>query len=141
MRWLDIIIILMLITDHSEDLRYGVVHTFDVTTSVRVVGACREFLYVEGFLHSSCSLGAKLRSSVGQDGGPASPKRDVAVHQNVGGPFGGEVGCGNSEYVRLAAETIREEDIKRSSHGTTKDVGQGDREDLPANQFPGILRA
>ena len=39
--------------------------------------------------------------------------RPPYLAKGFGGAFGGEFGCGNSEYVRSAAETIREEeDVK-----------------------------
>ena len=76
-------------------------------------------------------------------GGRVSPKRDIAFHHDVGSAFCGEFGCGDSEHICAAAETIREkEDVRISSSlgrqrpkavDTDRDaraVGQGYREDL-----------
>ena len=79
------------------------------------------------------------------------PERGVAVQQDVGSAFCGEFGCCDSEHVRTAAETIREENYLRSSSGpcqlrpkavyTNRDVRaveQGYREDWLAIYVPDI---
>lgn len=40
----------------------------------------------------------------------ASPGRDEVIHKNVGGVFGVEFNCGESEHARKVAKAIREED-------------------------------
>ena len=93
-----------------------------------------------------------MRSVIVQKGGCASSERDVAVHQDVGGAFCGEFGCGDSEHVRAAAEAIREKVDVRVSSGrgwqgpkvvdTDRDaraVGQGYREDWPVNSLVGVF--
>lgn len=73
-------------------------------------------MYAEEFKHSGCELGEKLRPVVGQEGGRASLVKNVAVRQDVVGAFGSEFDCNDSEHVRMAAETIREEeDVNVSS--------------------------
>ena len=87
---------------------------------------------------------------VGQEGGRATPERNVAVNQDVPSVFCVEFSCGNIEHVRTAAETVREkEDIKVSpgrsrqrpevinADRDARGVGQGYWEDWPTNCLAG----
>ena len=91
-----------------------------------------------------------MRSVIGQEGRWASPKRDVAVHQDIGGAFCGEICRCDSEHVRTAAEAVREEEDIGVSSGrgrqgpkvvnadrNARAVGQGNRKDGPANCLAG----
>ena len=60
-----------------------------------------------------------MRSVIGQKGGRASPERDLVVHQDVGSAFCGEFGSGDREYVRMANETVREQEEVRVSYLAT----------------------
>ena len=83
---------------------------------------------------------------VGQEGGRATPERNVAVNQDVPSVFCVQFSCGNIEHVRTAAETVREKDDIKVSSGRIRQrpevinadrdatgVGQGYWEDWPAN--------
>ena len=128
------------------------VDTFHTSISAGMIGARRELMYLEQLAHGGRQASAKLRSIIGQEGGRASPHRDVAVHQNVCGAFGGEFGRGNGEHVRATVKAVREEkDIRVPSSrcrqrpkvvntdGDARAVRKGEGEDWPANRLAGDL--
>ena len=91
-----------------------------------------------------------MRSVIGPEGGRASSERDVTVHHDIGGAFCGEVCHCDSEHVRTAAEAVHEEEDVGVSSGrgrqgpklvsadrNARAVGQGNREDGPANCLAG----
>ena len=101
-------------------------------------------------IYGSCQLGTKLRSVIGQEGGWASPERDVTVHQDIGSAHCGEFCRCDSEHIRTAAEAVcEEEDIGVSSgrgrqgpkvvnaDRNARAVGQWNREDGPADCLAG----
>lgn len=65
-------------------MRFGIIDTFNATTTTRVVSASREFMNFEQFVHGGCELKAELRF--------------VARQQ------------GDSEHIRMVDETILEEE-------------------------------
>ena len=134
MRQMDVPVDLVFVTDHGKHLCHGVAYTFNAAVSADMVCAGREFVY----------------TVIRQNGGRATPEKDVAVHHDVGSAFCGEFSCCQSEHTRAAAETIREKEDVRISSGcgrqrpkvvdTDRDAradGQGYKEDWPANCLAG----
>ena len=80
------------------------VDTFYASVSAGVVGARGKLMNPEQLVNS----GRESKAIIEQEGGRASPQRNEAVYQNVGGAFGGEFGRGNSEHVGTAANAVRE---------------------------------
>ena len=132
---MDVPVDLVFVTYHGKNLCHGVVLSFDAVVSAGVVGAGREFVYVEQFIYRCWEQGAKLRSVIGQEGGRAPPERDVAVHQDIGVTFSGEFGCSDSEHVRAAAEAIREKEDVSVSSGR----GRQGRKESTLAEIPGLL--
>ena len=84
------------------------VDTFYASVSAGVVGARGKLMNPEQLVNSGRESSTKLKAIIGQEGGRASPQRNEAVYQNVGGAFGGKFGRGNSEHVGTAAKGVRE---------------------------------
>ena len=84
------------------------VDTFYASVSAGVVGARGKLMNPEQLVNSGRESITKSKAIIGQEGGRASPQRNEAVYQNVGGEFGGEFGRGNSENVGTAAKAVRE---------------------------------
>ena len=82
--------------------------TFYASVSAGVVGARGKLMNPKQLVNSGRESSTKLKAIIGQEGGRASPQRNEAVYQNVGGAFGGEFGRGNSEHVGTAAKAVRE---------------------------------
>ena len=57
-------VILVSVADHDQHLCHGVVYAFDTPVTVRVVGACREFVYTQEFVNGCRELCAELESVV-----------------------------------------------------------------------------
>lgn len=94
--------------------------------------------------------GRKIEVRYRTNGWTGIPRDGLVVYQDVGGAVCGKFGCGDSEHVRVAAEAIREEEDVRVSMGRgrqgskvvdtdrdARDIGQGYREDWPANCLAG----
>ena len=75
-----------------------------------MVGARGKLMNPEQLVNSGRESSTKSKAIIGQDGGRASPQRNKAVYQNIGGAIGGEFGRGNSEHVGTAAKAVREEE-------------------------------
>ena len=57
-------VVLLFIADHGQHLGHGMVYVFDAAVPTRVVGACREFVYIHKFVDGRCTLCAELESVV-----------------------------------------------------------------------------
>ena len=86
------------------------VDTFHASVSTGVIGARRELMYPYQLVYGGRQSSAGLRSVIEQKGGRAFPQRDEAVHQNVCGGFGDELGCGHGKHVCAAAKAVRDEE-------------------------------
>ena len=86
------------------------VDAFHASVTARVVGACGEFAHTKEFIDGCRKLRAELESVVGEKGRWASPERDKAVHQYIGGAFCGEFCGGDGEHVGPSAESVGEEE-------------------------------
>lgn len=100
----DISIFLVFITDHGKHLYLGMIDTIHATTTTRVIGACREFVYAEQSIFGGWEVSAKLRSVVGQKSGRVISERDMTGYQCICSVFGGEIRNGNSEHTRTGVK-------------------------------------
>ena len=58
-------VILVLVADHGQHLCHGLVYAFDTPVTGRVIGACREFVYIQEFVNGCRELCAELQSGAG----------------------------------------------------------------------------
>ena len=61
------------------------IEALDAAVSAGVVGAGGDLVNAEALVKSAGKVRSKLKSVVGNEGDEASPERDVAVDEDVGG--------------------------------------------------------
>ena len=74
------------------------------------IGAGGHLVNAEALVEGAGKFRAKLKSIVGKECNGASPERYVAVDEDIGGAWCGELGLGCGVHVGTAAEAISEEE-------------------------------
>ena len=75
-----------LFTDqYGKHQSHRIIKALDATVSAGLIGAGGDLVNAEALVKSAGKVRSKLKSVVGNEGDEASPERDVAVDEDVGG--------------------------------------------------------